>query len=147
MNVKRIVFPTDFSSAGNEAMKMVIPMARKANARVFVIHVDETPLAVDGGHVYFGEMDHAMQERMTAVTPDCKSIFFEYRLLTGNPAEKIVEFAKQVEADLVIMGTHGRTGLERVLLGSVAEGVVRAAPCSVLTYKHSEKEPAEVLEL
>jgi universal stress protein A len=147
MNVKRIIFPTDFSPTGNEAMKMVVPIARRSNARVFVVHVDESPLAVDAGHVYFGEMDHAMQERMTAVTPDCKSIFFEYRFLTGDPAEKIVEFSKEVDADLIIMGTHGRTGLERVLLGSVAEGVVRSATCSVLTYKHSQKEPAEVLEL
>jgi nucleotide-binding universal stress UspA family protein len=61
---------------------------------------------------------------------------YEHRLLSGDPAEEIVKFANEAHCDLIVMGTHGRTGFRRLLMGSVAEAVVRTANCAVMTYKH-----------
>jgi nucleotide-binding universal stress UspA family protein len=77
------------------------------------------------------------------VVPPSDDIDHEHRSLKGSPAEAIVDCAKEVGADFIVMGTHGRTGLARVLMGSVAEAVVRQAPCPVVTVKEHADEPAE----
>ena len=71
------------------------------------------------------------------VVPTDPQVACEHRLLTGDPAVAIARLAEEEHADLIVMGTHGRTGLTRLLMGSVAEAVVRRAPCPVLTYKQT----------
>lgn len=70
-----------------------------------------------------------------AVLPTDPNVPFEHRMLKGDPAEEIVRFADEAHCELIVMGTHGRTGFKRLLMGSVAEAVVRRAKCPVLTYK------------
>jgi len=67
---------------------------------------------------------------------------FEHKLLVGDPASAIVEAAEEENVDLIVLGTHGRTGLTRLLMGSVAENVVRKAKCPVLTVKHPSPLPS-----
>jgi nucleotide-binding universal stress UspA family protein len=73
-----------------------------------------------------------------AVVPTDPSIPFEHKLMTGDPAAEIVRLAESEGADMIVMATHGRTGLRRLLMGSVAEAVVRRAACPVLTVKQSQ---------
>jgi nucleotide-binding universal stress UspA family protein len=69
------------------------------------------------------------------VCPSDPGITFEHRLVMGDPATEIVRVAEEEKAELIVLGTHGRTGLSRILMGSVAEAVVRHAPCPVLIYR------------
>jgi nucleotide-binding universal stress UspA family protein len=78
-----------------------------------------------------------------AVRPTDPSVPYEHRLLTGHPAEEIVRFADEADCELIVMGTHGRTGFKRLLMGSVAEAVVRRARCAVLTFKLPHAASAE----
>jgi nucleotide-binding universal stress UspA family protein len=146
MNVKKIVFPTDFSSLSDAALAHATALARESQARLLIVHVQEPPLAYAGGEMYYGvpEPDTAEITRMLeAVVPTSSDVPYEHHLLTGDPAEGIVRLAAEQNADLIVMGTHGRTGLRRLLMGSVAEAVVRKAPCPVLTFKATEGAPAK----
>jgi len=78
---------------------------------------------------------------LEAVVPTDKNVSYEHHLLLGTAAEDIVRVATEEKADLIVIGTHGRTGLKRVLMGSVAEAVMRHAHCPVLTLKQSDKTP------
>lgn len=146
MNVRKIVFPTDFSSLSDSALAHAAALARESGGRLLIVHVQEPPLAYAGGEMYYGvpEPDTGEITRMLeAVVPPTPDVAYEHHLLTGDPAEAIVRFAADQGADLIVMGTHGRTGLRRLLMGSVAEAVVRRAPCPVLTFKATEHAPAK----
>ncbi len=138
MNAKKIVFPTDFSSLSDAALQHAEALARDTGARLLIVHVEEPPMAYGGGEMYYGlpEPDRAAVEKMLAkVVPKSRDVSFEHHLLSGSPADEIVRFADNENADLIVLGTHGRTGLRRMLMGSVAEAVVRRANCSVFTFK------------
>jgi universal stress protein A len=140
MNINRILFPTDFSHTGDAALNMATALARDSQASLLIVHVEEPPVAYGGGEMYYGMPEPALDEikRMLAeVKPTDPSVPFDHRLVTGDPASAIVKLANEEQVDLIIMGTHGRTGLRRLLMGSVAEAVVRRAPCPVLTYRHT----------
>jgi nucleotide-binding universal stress UspA family protein len=77
------------------------------------------------------------------VKPTDPSVPFAHRLTIGDPAGEIVRIAGEEKAEMVVMGTHGRTGMTRLLMGSVAEGVVRRAPCPVLVYRETPEKLAE----
>jgi nucleotide-binding universal stress UspA family protein len=77
---------------------------------------------------------------LTAIRPQEPSVPYEHRLISGTPADAIVSLAKEVGAELIVMSSHGRTGLSRVVLGSVAEVVVRKAPCPVLILKRPKHD-------
>jgi nucleotide-binding universal stress UspA family protein len=85
------------------------------------------------------EYQQRLREMINAIKPSDPGSAIERLLSEGKPGEEIVAFAKERNCDLIVMGTHGRTGLERALLGSVAEQVVRAAPCPVLTLRLPSK--------
>jgi nucleotide-binding universal stress UspA family protein len=96
--------------------------------------------------MYYGlpEPDHAAVEQMLSkVVPKSGDVAYEHHLLSGSPADEIVRFAGSHQADLIVIGTHGRTGLRRVLMGSVAEAVVRGANCPVFTFKQPQGEAAK----
>jgi universal stress protein A len=78
-----------------------------------------------------------LRRMLQAVVPTDPNVPCEHRLITGDPSTAIAKLAEEEHADLIVMGTHGRTGLTRLLMGSVAEAVVRRAPCPVLTYKQT----------
>jgi nucleotide-binding universal stress UspA family protein len=135
--VHTILFPTDFSETAQQAFPLACALARDCGAGVVVLHVMPRPLGEEQLQArhhpeeYFGppwRVLHHMQ------APD-QNVRVEHRLEEGNAATMILEVADEVQAGLIVMGTHGRTGLGRVLLGSVAERVLREAPCPVLTVK------------
>ena len=138
MNGQKILYPTDFSSPGRTALEMATCLARDRKAKLLIVHVEEPPMAYGGGELYYGveEPDvEELQRMLSEVVPSDPSIPYEHRLVIGSPATAIVELAEKEGVSMIVMPTHGRTGLMRLLMGSVAEEVVRKAKCPVLTVK------------
>jgi nucleotide-binding universal stress UspA family protein len=143
MKAKKILFPTDFSTSSDAPLAYATALARDTGATLLIVHVEEPPLAYGGGEMYYGtpEPDYAgLQQMLENVKPTDPAVPCERRLLTGSPADTIVEVAAAENVDLIVMGTHGRTGLRRLLMGSIAEAVVRTAPCPVLIFKPPAKK-------
>lgn len=134
--VRTILFATDFSPQSDRAYRFARALARDTGARLVAVHVIAPP-----PFVTYREVERAteaadgyrdeLEARLRALSADCQ-------LREGDPAAEILAAADEVGSDVIVMGTHGRTGMARVLLGSVAEAVLRRAPCPVLTVK----EPA-----
>jgi nucleotide-binding universal stress UspA family protein len=145
MNISKILFPTDFSHASDAGLDFATQLAKQLGATLLIVHVEEAPLAYGGGEMYYGlpEPDtDALKEMLSRVKPRDPAVRFEQRLVPGVPATAICDLAAEAKAGLIVMGTHGRTGLSRLLMGSVAEQVMRQAPCPVLTFKQQNVEPA-----
>lgn len=135
---RTILFATDFSSASDEALPHAEALARQAGARLLIVHVEEPPLAYGGGELYYGipEPDSArILAMLEAVKPASKDLPYVHRMALGDPAAEIVRLAADEGAELIVLGTHGRTGMLRFLMGSVAEAVVRRATCPVMVYR------------
>ena len=136
--IRKILHPTDFSNRSQAAFEVGCALARDYGAELVVVHVNQPPpvFAPDGialpGPV---EEPYELRARLAGVRPSDPRVKVEYHLLDGDPADEIVKAAKIRGADLIVMGTHGTTGLVRLLMGSVAESVLRKAPCPVLTVK------------
>ena len=138
MAQKTIIFPTDFSTASDAALLHAEALARQQAARLLIVHVEEPPLAYGGGELYYG-LPEPNSERILKMLEDVKpsdpSVPFAHRLTMGDPAGEIVRIAADENAAMIVLGTHGRTGMTRLLMGSVAEAIVRRAPCPVLVYR------------
>jgi universal stress protein A len=133
-----ILVPTDFSQRSGAALQVARSLARNHGARLVVLHVVPNSAVEDGGIVipidvaaYHTELE---QLRVRLEGPDLKQPV-ETLLREGNAAGEILDVAKSSGADLIVMASHGRTGVPRLLMGSVAEAVMRRAPCPVLTVK------------
>jgi universal stress protein A len=147
MNAHKILFPTDFSTLGQTALEMATSLARDRGAKLLIVHVEEPPMAYGGGELYYGieEPTRAELQRMLSeVLPTDPSVGYEHRLVIGAPATAIIQLAGREGVDMIVMPTHGRTGLMRLLMGSVAEEVVRKSKCPVLTVKAAALTPAKV---
>jgi nucleotide-binding universal stress UspA family protein len=149
INVKRILYPTDFSSYSNQAYFHAVALAENHGASLTVLFVFASGFGTP--EVHDEETDEAYWKRqLEQIRPVNPKIPVHHVLLEGDPATEIVRYAQDATMDLVVMGTHGRSGLERLLMGSVAEKVMRDAPCSVLVVKlpkgipASEKEKVEL---
>jgi universal stress protein A len=142
---RRILFATDFSKASERAFQESTEMARENGAELLIAHVYQTPgfLPTD---VYmspavYEELDAKLREnvalRLQALVDGVRKSGIDARplVLAGTPYEAIAEAAQANAADLVVMGTHGRTGASRFFLGSVASRVISTAPCPVLTVR------------
>jgi nucleotide-binding universal stress UspA family protein len=138
MAQKTILFPTDFSTASDAALVHAETIARQTGARLLIVHVEEPPLAYGGGELYYG-LPEPDSERILKMLEDVKpsdpSVPYAHRLTMGDPAGEVVRIATDENAEMIILGTHGRTGMTRLLMGSVAEAIVRRAPCPVLVYR------------
>lgn len=145
---KTILFATDFSPASSVAFDVAAALARDYRARVIAVHVIE-PVAMGFSEytAFVGpEEDKGMAlANLQAIKAPSPRVTIEHRLLEGDPATVIAETAAETGADLVVMGTHGRTGLTRFVMGSVAEEVLRRAPCPVLTVRDVVRVPADEL--
>jgi universal stress protein A len=138
MEMKKILFPTDFSHTGDAALKMATSLARDTGAMLLIVHVEEPPVAYGGGEMYYGQPEptiEELQKLLQNVKPPEGDVAYEHRMVSGDPATAVCKLAESEQVDLIVMGTHGRTGLSRLLMGSVAEAIVRRAPCPVLTFK------------
>jgi nucleotide-binding universal stress UspA family protein len=143
---RKILFPTDFSHTGDAALDLATSLARERDATLLIVHVEEPPAAYGGGEMYYGMPDPAtedLKKMLSEILPSDAQVRHEHRLITGDPAVAIARLAEQEGVELIVMGTHGRTGLLRLLMGSVAEAVVRRAPCPVLTLKQPDKQSRE----
>lgn len=137
MNAKKIIFPTDFSTTSDSALEEAASLARSRGDTLLIVHVQE-PSDFYRGEFYYGlpEPDvESLIDMLHSISPKADEVRCEYRLLAGDPAAEIVRLARKEEADMIVMGTHGRSGVLRLLMGSIAEAVIRSAPCPVLTYK------------
>jgi nucleotide-binding universal stress UspA family protein len=140
--LKQILVPIDFGEASEVALTYGRALARTFGASLHLLHVLENPFlrpsAVDPSVLKAAAVAH-LGERLT---DDDRAALHAAAVLeiSDNPAEEIVKYAKAYAIDLVVMGTHGRSTMAQLLVGSVAERVVRTAPCPVLTVRHSEHE-------
>lgn len=147
---KNILVPTDFSPFSRLAETMALRMAKEERGRVLILHVidpyfERLPYLVSArltrAKVRRGALDQMRKELKWVRASTVK---VESRVVSGSPPEEILRAAKEFRADLIVLGTHGRTGIEHLLLGSVAEKILRLAPCPVLTLR--KNIPEEVLE-
>ncbi len=142
--LRKILVPVDFSTHSAEAIRYAADLSRRYEANVTVAHAYQPPeYAFPEGYLLQKASDQtarlAMLERQLA---HCEAearaagaVRVESKLIDGVDSAAIVRFAEETEQDLIVMGTHGRTGFKRAILGSVAEKVVRTAPCPVLTIR------------
>jgi nucleotide-binding universal stress UspA family protein/quercetin dioxygenase-like cupin family protein len=153
-----ILHPTDFSENSRPAFQTACGMARDNNATLLVLHIiapSESPLAQAGALVWgddgtvhvpdprqSSEAQRALAE-LPWPEPSGAQVRVERRLAEGDPADEILRLTKTLSCDLVVMGTHGKTGLGRLLTGSVAENVLRKADCPVLVVKAPERRTPE----
>lgn len=141
---KKILVPVDFASHSAEALEVATDLARRYEAALTLVHVYEpVDYALPPGYVVYtpdqlNRMTAELQSRLEATRRDVAASSggtVEARMLQGPAAVSILDCAADEGFDLIVMGTHGRTGVGRFLLGSVAEKIVRAAHCAVLTVK------------
>ena len=148
MRIRRILVPTDFSPTSDAALAQARELAAALGASLRLVHVYEEPfvasaMGADGQIFLPADMrsqivagaEARLKERLEA-TIDA-GLGHQTDVLTGPVAGTIVEYAQAHAVDLIVMGTHGRSGMAHLLLGSVAEKVVRTAPCPVLTVRQS----------
>jgi universal stress protein A len=134
--IQTILHPTDFSERSDQAFRLACSLARDHGARVVLLHVAPPPATAIGGVMTPEPGGHEdCWEQLRRRQPDDPRVSVERLLAVDSPGEGILHAIRETHCDLVVMGTHGRTGLGRLLMGSVAEQVVRKAPCLVLTVK------------
>jgi nucleotide-binding universal stress UspA family protein len=147
--VRNILFPTDFSDYSKKALPYALSFARRYGATLHVLHVFEqrihpsfyiadksTPFDLDSGL-----RERALDALDEFVYPDLrKKIDFKCEVTSGKPFVEIINYANQHEVDLIVIATHGLTGLEYMIIGSTTERVVRKSPCPVLSVKDPEHE-------
>ncbi|MDQ2938399.1 MAG: universal stress protein [Acidobacteriota bacterium] len=151
MQIRSILLPTDFSDCGNYALGYAASLARTFGASIICVHVIE-PMVPTVGYSGMTEPlpiaditdqleDSAERELpKLAECEECAGLQIEEVIAHGEAASEIVRLAKDRNVDLIVVSSHGRTGLGRILFGSTAEAVVRHASCPVLVVKPSQEE-------
>lgn len=144
MEIKKILFPTDFSEGSGTAIPILTEMVRKFGAKLYIVHVIYDIARTTGWYVPHMSMDEMYKDMETAAKKEIERVCVEelrgYKdieriVLRGIPDEEVLKFVKEQGIDMIVMGTHGRKGLDRVLFGSTASKVVRSAICPVLTVR------------
>ncbi|MFI5339875.1 MAG: universal stress protein [Candidatus Methylomirabilales bacterium] len=145
LSIRRILFPTDFSEPAEYAWPYALTFAQEFGAEVHLVHVVTPPPRLTEAYA----VDFDPERTVQALTAEAgasmdrqveaaksRGLIFRREVRVGVDYREIIDYATKYDIDLIVMATHGRTGLAHVLLGSVAEKVVRKAPCPVLTIKH-----------
>jgi nucleotide-binding universal stress UspA family protein len=144
MEIKKILFPTDFSEGSSNALDYAIDMAKRYGAKLYLVHVLYDIGKAAGWYVPHPSMDEMYKDIEKSAEKELGRFGLEESrslkgvertVLKGVPHTEIVKFAKENKVDLIIMGTHGRKGMGRVLFGSTASQVVRYAPCPVFAVR------------
>lgn len=149
MQIRRLLIPTDFSDLAEHTLDYTIGLAAALNASVELLHVHYLPaLSLQGGDLTMpvdptleAEYEAYAQQRLDRLAEKYRAsgVKVSARLLSGVPYAEIIRAAEDGGVDLIVMGTHGRTGLAHLLMGSVAERVVRGSPIPVLTVPSAER--------
>jgi nucleotide-binding universal stress UspA family protein len=144
MEIKTILFPTDFSEGSANALKYAVDMSKKYGAKLYVIHVIYDIAKASGWYVPHTSVDQMYKDIEASAKKELERFGveelegiknIERSVITRVPHEEIVNFANKNKIDLIIIATHGRKGIDRLLFGSTASQVVRFAPCPVLTVR------------
>jgi nucleotide-binding universal stress UspA family protein len=143
MEIRQILAPTDFSESSKQAVTYAYALAQKFGARLLLLHiVQELPPYIGyippaGAATVLEHVQGQARLDLAELVPNVKGVPVEVtcQAVIGTPYVKIVEIAQEEKANLIVMATHGRTGFRHFIMGSVAERVVRTAPCSVLTIR------------
>jgi universal stress protein A len=150
MNVHSILFPTDFSQYNDAALQYASSLAAETGATLHIVHVQDprsmSTMTGEASSLYsavWQEEAEKARELLEGISPTRAGVHCEHHCIVGIPEDEIVSFASENDCDLIIMASHGRTGLSRLLMGSVAEQVMRRAHCPVLIIKQpvAEKVP------
>ncbi len=138
-SIREVLFPTDFSESSTAAFNFACSLAAHYHAKLIILHVKEPPFTIGELVMPFAVETEAeriqLDETLARVQPSNPHFAVEHRLLSGRAADRIITAAENNAGCVIVMGTHGRTGLRRALMGSVAAEVVRKASCPVLTVK------------
>ncbi len=144
MQAEQILFATDYSESSAHALSVAVLLSRESDGLLLIAHVSDAE-QYPVGELFDEEPkpDSAELNRLKSIVPSDFRVRHEHRLLYGEPgsaaitkpADVIVKFADRERVDVIVLGTHGRSGLSRVVMGSVAETVVRNAPCAVVVVK------------
>lgn len=147
INIKKILAPTDFSQHSKRALQYAVELGRVHDAEIILGHVMEPPIyptMFEGAAVAVPPLDESfhrqLREHLETMRKEeigdlpCKVIVRE-----GSPTNELVELAREEDVDLIVIATHGYTGIKHMLLGSTAEKIVRSAPCPVLTVREKAK--------
>ncbi|GAB4536494.1 MAG: universal stress protein [Thermodesulfovibrionia bacterium] len=147
MKVERILFPTDFSEGARHALHYAVDLARHYSARLYILHVIYDIAKATESHIphisadeIYSEMTKwAMDELERCCIEEVRGLpNVERIVIKGIPHEEIVKFAVDKEIDMIVMGTYGRTGIQKLIFGDTAEKVVKKAPCPVMTVRIPE---------
>lgn len=144
VSIKKILCPVDYSECSSEAMKYAAHIAAVEDAKVYLMHVvdvrsfgHESPLDLEIPEPTPENIERMRKELIEDLVHEKggKGVEVEAIVVMGKPVTEIVNVAKEQEMDMIVMGTHGRTGIPHIIVGSVAENLVRKAPCPVLTVR------------
>lgn len=164
LDFKRILCPVDMSPFSQGAIKLGVKLAQNSNATLYLLHVIDNPFdelylssitQADPALLDLYRDEPAKRAQIMNATLEHSQVLLKqfchewveqlpkvrYLVANGNPFEKILDAAKDHRIDLIVLATHGRTGVKRLLIGNVAEKVVRHAPCPVLTLKPRVTKP------
>jgi nucleotide-binding universal stress UspA family protein len=154
MKIRSLLLPTDFSECANYALSYASEFAREAGASIICVHVIE-PVVPTVGYsgvtepLPMADISEQLEDSATRELPKiaqheaCAGLAVEEVIAHGDAASEIVRVAKERQVDLIVISSHGRTGLGRMLFGSTAEQVVRHAPCPVLVVKPPQEESGQ----
>jgi nucleotide-binding universal stress UspA family protein len=147
---RKILYPTDFSESSLEALKYAVTFARDFKAQLVLMHVVNEKIFSEGLSLPRLEAPEALGQEMAAeanrqlrmLIPASERVGLEVEMviLHGMPFLEIIRYAKANNVDLIVIGTHGRSGMEHIIFGSTAEKVVRKAPCPVLSVRPAQRE-------
>jgi nucleotide-binding universal stress UspA family protein len=148
ITLKTILVPTDFSECSEAAIRYGRALAASFGATLHLLHVVQDPYtqpwAAEAFPTPLGDMLNDWQaqarDRLCTAIPESERPTTMVTTLVGSPSLEIVRYATEQRIDLIVIGTHGRGPIGHILLGSVAERVVRRAPCPVLTVRHPQHE-------
>ena len=158
LNFKRILCPVDLSRFSRDALKLAAEISKSANATLYLLHVIHNPLdelymtsitQADPASIELYRKEPSKRSQLLKTTKEHSQILLKqyyhnqlqqipkarYIIETGDPFEKIIDVAEGRRINLIVLATHGRTGIKRLIIGNVAEKVVRHAPCAVLTVR------------
>jgi nucleotide-binding universal stress UspA family protein len=146
MDIHHILAPIDFSAPATQAVTAAFELAQAFRAKLSLLHVIEVPVYAIEVALPLEALEQDARRQLELLAPGAAAAHVEVTRLVdiGVPYQKIVETATAEGADLIVMATRGRTGLSHLLLGSVAEHVVRLAPCPVLTIRPRDERPGDM---
>lgn len=144
MKIKKVLFATDFSEGSSVALPYAVDIAKQYGAKLYFVHVVYDITKATGWYVPHVAVGEIYDEIEKSARAEIKKISIdetkgvediEHVILKGTPYEEIIRFAEDKEVDMIVLGTHGRKGIDRVLFGSTAEQILRNAPCPVLSVR------------